>query len=162
MFALWWPFKMGFVLNVLCTISTGTITIKYLLCTLYSKSWTWAPQTFFVLQSVKNKVFDIHIWEFLSDFRRMDSEESSLKSFSMVETTEARTALLSPRAANTYRNGFRAHLMYTRYKDTYNPREAPKYRASLRGGPTASAFRNRQTKYGTQQVRKMTMVKNRT
>lgn len=98
----------------------------------------------------------------MSDLRRMDSKESSLKSFSMVERSEARTALLRPRAAKTYKTGFKAHFMYTKYKDTYDPRDAPTYRASLPGRPTASAPRNRQTKYGTQQVRKMSMVKNRT
>lgn len=42
-----------------------------------------------------------YICEFLSDFLRMDSEESSLKSRSIVETSEALIARPRPRAANT-------------------------------------------------------------
>lgn len=58
-----------------------------------------------------------YICEFFSDFLRMESTESSLKSRSIVETTESLMARLKPLAANTYRIGFRALLMYTRYRE---------------------------------------------
>lgn len=96
--------------------------------------------------------------EFLSDFLRNDSEESSLKSLSRVETTEALMARLKPRAANTYSTGLRADFMYTRNRDTYTPQDARLYSVNRSGCPTDKPCRNRQTKYGTQQVRKRSMV----
>lgn len=54
---------------------------------------------------------EFYICEFFSDFLRMDSVESSLKSFSIVETSESRMARPKPRAANTYSTGLRALLM---------------------------------------------------
>lgn len=90
----------------------------------------------------------------------MDSVESSLKSRSIVDTSEALIARPRPRAANTYSIGLRALLMYTRNREMYVAVSTLLYMASC--FPADNSRRNRQTKYGTQQVRKRSMVKKST